>query len=416
MRVVHIGTADNRGGAARAAFELHQGLLRSGQQSCMLVNQRFEDRPEIDRIGFSRSLAGRALNRALLETERFTGLQNLLQPHGRAFVHHAFMRGADVVQLHNLHGNFFPHRILPRLSRRAPVVWTLHDAWALTGHCAYNFDCERWRQGCGGCPRLSEYPPITLDTTALLWRVKKNTYEKTDLTVVAPSRWLAQMARESPLLTGHDVHCIPYSVDVETFRPIPQAEARRELGISPDAKVLMAMVMPGGERKGARFIGGALHRVVTRPVTVLVVGGGILEAPSNAHLHHIGSVDSPSRMNLCYAAADLFVLPTLADNLPVSILESFASSTPVVGFEVGGVPDLIGSGETGYLARYADEQDLARGIDALLSDPVQLARMREICRARAVADFSPDVQVNRYLNLYVSVIQRREQQLLRRVS
>jgi glycosyltransferase involved in cell wall biosynthesis len=411
VKIVHIGTADNRGGAARAAFQLHESLLRSGHESRMLVNQRFEDRPEIARIGFSGSFAGRALNRALLEGERLTGLQNLLQPRRRAFLDHAFVRNADIIQLHNLHGNFFPHTVLPRLSRIAPLVWTLHDTWALTGHCAYNYDCERWRTGCGSCPRLSEYPPIAIDTSAVLWSIKKKAYAQADVTIVAPSRWLARMAAESPLLAGHEVHCIPYSVDTSVFAPIPQLAARRELGIAPEARVLTAMVMPGGERKGPQFLSAALAKMTSGDVMLLTAGGGTLDTPPGTHVRHIGAVDSRRQMNLCYAAADVFVLPTLADNLPVSILESFASGTPAAAFDVGGVPDLVVTGETGRLVRAGDVDELAGALDALLFSPDRLRDMRVTCRARAVSEYAPQIQAERYLRLYQDRRERRRQRL-----
>ena len=166
LKIVHIGTADNSGGAARASFQLHEGLLRLGHESRMLVGQKFEERPEIERIGFSRSLRGRVLDRFVLELETRTGLQNLIQPKRRAFLAHRFVTEADIIHLHNLHGNFFCHTILPSLSKIAAIVWTLHDTWALTGHCSYNYDCGRWETGCGKCPILEEYPEIKVDTTA----------------------------------------------------------------------------------------------------------------------------------------------------------------------------------------------------------------------------------------------------------
>lgn len=408
MTIVHVGTADNRGGAARAAFQLHEALMREGHDSRMVVNQQFEDRPEIARIGFSRSLAGRALNRALLDGERLTGFQNLLQPRRRAFLSHPFVREAEIIQLHNLHGNFFPHTVLPRLSAIAPLVWTLHDTWALTGHCAYTYDCERWRSGCGACPRLSEYPPIAVDTTALLWSIKKRVYAAADLSVVAPSRWLARMAAESPLFAGHDVHCIPYSVDSGVFTDVPQAEARRELGIAPGARVIMALVMPGGERKGPQHVSAALARMARMPVTVLAAGGGALAAPAHATVRDLGAIESRRQMNLCYAAADVFVLPTLADNLPVSILEAFASGTPAAAFDVGGVPDLVVTGETGALVPPGDADALARALDWLFEDGPRLERMRASCRARAERDHAPHVQATRYLDLYAALRERRD--------
>lgn len=154
MRVVHIGTTDRVGGAARAAYRLHHALLRHGHESRMLVGYKTGDDPEIDGMMSHGPRWRRALRRAAVEVDAWSGLQYLMLPWGRAFADHPFVRGADVIHLHNLHGGYFPLRSLPGLSRRAPLVLSLHDAWPLTGHCAYPYRCERWKTGCAGSVRF----------------------------------------------------------------------------------------------------------------------------------------------------------------------------------------------------------------------------------------------------------------------
>ncbi|HKY22411.1 MAG TPA: glycosyltransferase [Vicinamibacterales bacterium] len=224
---------------------------------------------------------------------------------------------------------------------------------------------------------------------------------------VAPPQRFARMARAGPLFAGHEAHCIPYSVDTHLLPAAGAVEARRELGIAPDARVLMAIVAPGGERKGPQHLPEVIARIRTSPVTLLTVGGGELTHPVGCSVLNIGEVRSQPKMHACYAAADVFVLPTLADNLPVAILESFACGTPVAAFDVGGVPDLVVTGRTGYLSRYADPADLAGGLDELLADPVRLTSMRRTVRATAVGEYSRKLQADRYLDLYREVRERR---------
>lgn len=410
MKIVHIGTADSSGGAARAAFELHKALLRLGHESRMLVGQQFEDRTEINRIGFSRSMAGRLLNRLVLEVETRTGLQYLIQPKRRAFLSHRFVLDADIIHLHNLHGNFFSHRILPQLAVLAPLVWTLHDTWPLTGHCSYNYDCDRWRTGCGSCPNLDEYPSLGVDTTAFLWRVKRQVYARADLRVAAPSKWLAAMARESPLLSGSEVHHIPYGVDTDAWRPMDPRLGREVLGIPNDAQVMMVIALPGAKRKGLDYLAGALERLGEDvALWILIVGGrGVLRGiPGRFPVKEVGYVESAEFMNLCYASADLYVLPTLADNLPLTLLESLAAGTPAVAFDIGGVPDAVRHMETGYLARYRDPEDLAGGIRSLLVAQGTRSEMRRRCREVAVREYASGVQVNRYLEVYELAVKAR---------
>ena len=410
MKIVHIGTADSSGGAARAAFELHNALLRLGHESRMLVGQQFETRPEINRIGFSRSMAGRLLNRLVLEVETRTGLQYLIQPKRRDFLSHRFVRDADVIHLHNLHGNFFSHTILPRLSVLAPLVWTLHDAWSLTGHCSYSYDCDRWRTGCGKCPDLDEYPRIGVDTTAFLWRVKRRVYARSDIRLAAPSKWLAAMARESPLFSGSEVHHIPYGVNTGAWRPMDQRLGREVLGIPHGAQVVMVIALPGAKRKGLDYLASALGRLGedVSPWILAVGGRGVLRGiPARFPVKEVGYVESPEFMNLCYASADLYVLPTLADNLPLTLLESLAAGTPAVAFDIGGVPDVIRHEETGYLARYRDPEDLARGIHSVLAGEAMRLQMRRRCREVAVREYASEVQVNRYLEVFELAVKAR---------
>ncbi len=407
MKVVHIGTADNSGGAARAAFQLHTGLLANGHDSSMLVGQKTEPRQEIDRIGFPRTIPGKICDRMVRNCESWTGLQYLIQPLKNRFLHHPLVKNADVVHLHNLHGSFFSFTILPKLARQAPLVWTLHDTWALTGHCSYNYDCERWQTGCGHCPNLGEYPSILIDTTSFLWRKKYQSYHQSDITVVAPSRWLTDMAKKSPLFEGHEIRCIPYGINLDDFHPGGQLEARDALDIPRDAQVIMVVAfadqIAGASRKGSRFFKEALKALnfKRRPWILSVGSRGVFENCKDlVSVREVGYLGSSDLMRRCYVAADVFALPTLADNLPVSLIEATASGTPSVAFQVGGVRDIVIHKETGYLAVHKDAVDLANGIRWVLADSTRLAAMRHRCREHARQEYSIQLEVERYLELY----------------
>ena len=407
MRVVHIGTADNSGGAARAAFQLHTGLLAKGHDSSMLVGQKTEPRQEIVRIGFPRTIPGKICDRLVQKCESWSGFQYLIQPLKNRFLHHPLVKNADVIHLHNLHGSFFSFTILPKLACQAPLVWTLHDTWALTGHCSYNYDCERWQAGCGHCPNLREYPSILIDTTAFLWRKKYQSYHQSNITVVAPSRWLYDMARKSPLFEGKIIRCIPYGINLDEFRPGGQLEARDALDIPRDAQVIMVVAfadqIAGAGRKGSRCFKEALKtlNLKRRPWILSVGSRGVFETCKNlVSVREVGYLDSSDLMRRCYVAADVFALPTLADNLPVSLIEATASGTPSVAFQVGGVRDIVIHKETGYLAVPKDAVDLANGIRWVLADSTRLAAIRDRCRERARHEYSIQLEVERYLELY----------------
>ena len=171
LNVLHISTTDNSGGSGRSAYRVHSGLKHLGVRSRMLVGLKVthdKDVLPIANNGFN-AAADRFFGRALGRLS----LQYLFFPSSFGLLGHQWFKEADIVQLYNTHGNYFSHTVLPWLSRRRPVVWRLSDMWPMTGHCAYSFDCERWRTGCGICPILSDRPELYRDTTATLWKIKK---------------------------------------------------------------------------------------------------------------------------------------------------------------------------------------------------------------------------------------------------
>jgi glycosyltransferase involved in cell wall biosynthesis len=321
-----------------------------------------------------------------------------------------WVQEADVVQVFNTHGGYFNHLALAPLSRARPVIWRLSDMWALTGHCAYSYECERWQTGCGACPHLDEYPRLNRDTSALLWRMKKWIYARSRLTIVTPSVWLASLARRSPLLNRFPIHVIPNGLDTEVFRPSPRSLVRQRLGLDPDGHVVMfsaASILL--ERKGAAYLKEALLQLssdIKKKLTLLVVGreadGWQMDGPFR--IKTLGHLNDDEALAAAYSASDVFVLPTLAENLPNGILESMACGTPVVSFDVGGVSDAVRHMETGYLAGYRDVADLAKGIQLLLDDAPLRTRMSGQCRVAVKREYSLALQTRRFLDLYNDAI------------
>lgn len=377
----------------------------------MLVGTKVTDDPDVSLI------AGRL--RGVDEAfGRLTGrlsLQYLFYPSSLTLLRHPWLRESDVVQLYNTHGGYFSHTVLPLVGRRRPVVWRLSDMWPMTGHCAYSFDCERWKTGCGSCPILSDKPELYRDTTAALWRVKRWAYARTRLAVVAPSHWMEGLARESPLLNPFPVHFIPNGLDAERFRPIPKTEARASLGLPASARVvLFSAESIADPRKGADVLHQALERVAeagrVSNVVLLVAGRGAQSWQSSLPFEVVrfGEVRDDERLATLYSAADVFVLPTLAENLPNGILESMACATPPISFDVGGCPDAVRHMETGYLARYRDPEDLARGVELLLSDEELRQRLGRRSREVVLAEYTQELQARRFKHLYEELLARRD--------
>jgi glycosyltransferase involved in cell wall biosynthesis len=407
VRILHISAADNAGGSGRSAYRIHQGLRSRGHVSRMLVNYRVTNDPDVGYIW--RALGWRAadwLARSL--TERMS-LQYVFYPSSFALAAHPWFRQADVVQLYNTHGGFFSYSALAILSRRKPIVWRLSDMWPLTGHCAYAFDCDRWKTGCGACPRLHDAPGLRTDRTALLWKWKRTIYSRSKITIVAPSTWIAGLAAESPLLSRFPIHQIPNGLDTAVFRAIDRAAARELFGLDPTAKVLLFLSLEiDAIRKGGAVLEAAVAQLSMSggaPFHVMAVGNGAegwatrLSVPVTA----IPAIHDDRLLAAAYSAADVFVLPTLAENLPNSALESMACGTPVVAFATGGVVDAVRPGQTGWLARSGDSGDLAHRIAEALANDQGRTRMGHECRAVVEREYSLELQASRFEALYVAV-------------
>jgi len=420
VNILHINTLDNIGGAARAMYRLHQGLQRLGYQSQLLVGHQTMLEQRIDYISSQakpfRTLTDKILDRIGMRLEKRFGTDRWSYRNSWRIPQTPAFRQADVVNLHNLHGGYFNFRALPDLAGHKPIIWTLHDMWALTGHCAYSYGCERWRSGCHDCPllkepgrQIAEPQPVRTDHTRSVWEGKRRVYRIAPLHIVTPSEWLRGLVQESILASAATIQCIPNGIDLGVFHPLEQHTARQALDLPVDARVIFfsaASVMQG--RKGVSYLMQALEHLPDAGSTWLLTSGGRAELEDLANrfrIRQLGHLSDEGLQRLAFCAADLFVFPTLADNQPLVVLEALACGTPVVSFDVGGVPEMVRHMETGYLARYKDADDLARGVHLLLNDDNLRTRMRNRCREVAEAEYSLELQAKRYVDVYKLAIE-----------
>lgn len=394
-RIVHLSIADDVGGAARSAYKIHRGLRDLGLTSRMLVSYKFTDDPDVRSF---RGLFWRAVDRPFRELGEASGLQYIFAPSSWALLAHPWLREADLVQVYNVHGGYFSYPVLTPLSRWKTVVWRLSDMWAFTGHCAYSYESDRWRTGCGSCPHLTDYPGLRRDATAANWRIKRWLWDRSRFHFVAPSRWIERLARESPLIGRFPITWIPNGIDVARYRPRDRAEARRALGLPVDGKVLLFGDTEA--RKGGALLGKALEGIDLAGTTVVTMGGGSSAADAPLPGIRLGRLRDEEQIATAYAAADLFVLAALADNLPNTVLEAFACGVPVVAFDVGGVGDAVRHMETGFLARAPEHQDLGAGIALLLRDEELRVRLGRTARDVTEREYPLALQARRFADLY----------------
>lgn len=406
LSILHLSLDDGVGGSGRAAHRVHEGLRRLGHTSRMLVGTKAGNDADVRPIAPPGPLW--ALDRAARLVQDRLSRNDMVFPTTQALGRHPWFRAADVAHLYASHGGWFGLQALPRLSRTKAFVWRMSDMWALTGHCAFSYDCVRWKTGCGECPQLSGYPALREDTTARLWNLKDRVYRRSSIHIVAPTQWMAAMVRESPLLGRFPVTVIPNGLDTDVFRPMDKAAARRALGLPENPPLLLFGAHSLREaRKGGAKLLEALPDVVSRlpDLQLAVVGhGGENVRVAGAQVHPLGVVRDDHRLAAVYAAADAFVLPTLADNLPNGVLEAMACGTPAVSTRVGGVPEAVEHGVNGRLANAGDPADLAKQILAILADPAHGRRLGEAARQRMVQHHGLELQARRFLSVYEAAL------------
>lgn len=417
MQIYHLSSEDISGGAARAAYRLHSGLRRQGQDSRMFVLRRTSDDPSVVAFAPPRDPASR-MRRHLrrMQIAREAAPYTTTRPAGFDwFSDDRSIYGAtlmpqlppgDVLTLHWVAGLLDYESFFSSIPARMPVVWRLADMNALTGGCHYDNSCGRYTAGCGACPQLGSHDQE--DLSRRIWRRKQHAYRQAPpgrLHIVALNRWMAEEVRQSPLLGGCPVTIIPNGLDTTAYAPRDRAAARDVLGIPQEARVvLFAAHAIENRRKGFALLAEALSGLEDIESLVLVSLGKGKPAMSPRCRHiHLGHVAQDRLLSMIYSAADLFISSALQDNLPNTVIESLACGTPVVGFSVGGLPDLVAHGETGLLVAAGDVAALRQAIRDLLDEEPRRAAMAERCRARALAEHAWDIQVRRYLTLYESI-------------
>ena len=418
MRVLIVNTAERTGGAAIAANRLLQALNRNGVEARMLVRDRKTDDPRVVSIPQSWGLKAKFLwERGVIWMNNRLSKRGIFQVDvanaGTDITAMDEFRQADVIHLHWTNQGFLSLANLERvLAAGKPVVVTLHDQWYFTGICHYSGGCDKYQTQCEHCPMLKG---PGLDLARRVYNRKQAIYEGRNLTFVGCSRWMADLARQSRLTQGHTVVNVPNAIDTDVFKPMDKSAARHKFGLPEDKQLLLFGAQRiTDERKGFFYLKEACEHIaqfgpeLAARIGVVVLGGDAESVKSELPLpvYTVNYLSDEAAIASLYNAVDLFVTPSLQDNLPNTIVEAMACSVPCVGFNVGGIPEMINHKQDGYVADYCDSIDFAQGIAWCLNvsrhEPLGAA-----ARAFALATYSEPVVAHRYQEVYQSAITNR---------
>lgn len=414
MRPLLLNTYDIRGGAARAAYRLHRGLREAGIDSRMLVQSKSSDDPYVE--------GPRSRFETLMGVVRpqFDILPTYLYPRrGKGVYYPGLLPGSyvnrvrglkpDIIHLHWVAGGFLNHSALTGFG--APVVWTLHDMWAFTGGCHYDNGCGRYAGTCGGCPTLGSSQ--NADLSRWVWRQKRRNWAGAPLTVVTPSRWLADCARKSSLFSDKRIEVIPNGLDITVFRAFDKQRARDLLGLSADKRLILFGTLNAttDQRKGFQVLREALQAFREScerrdDCEIVVVGASRPITPPDFGfpVHYMGILNDDVTLAVLSSAVDIVVVPSIQENLSNTVMEALACGTPCVAFNIGGMPDLIEHQRNGYLARPFEPRDLAYGMQWILESTERWNALSKRARKKVEAEFDLRIIAKRYLDLYVNVL------------
>ena len=416
MNISIINTRDSGGGASKAAFRLHKGLRKIGFNSKMLVRYKKSQNEHVIPIIPSGSLYKgeadifNAIQRYFIDQNR-TDISNTLFsfPYpGYDISSMEIICSSDVLNLHWVHSYQSIETISKLLTLDKPVVWTLHDQEPFTGGCHYSSGCKRYEKGCRNCPQLNfEY----LDIPYNILKNKMANFDMKNLVIVTPSNWLAKCSSKSKLFSRIRTEIIPNSIEIDIFRPVSKHDAKISLDLDPNSKVLLFGADIDEKRKGFKKLLESLnilyYRIKSNNLrnneSIQLMCFGNLDDLSHQlpfPIKNLGYIDSELNLTKVYSAADIFLLPSIEDNLPNTILESMACGTPVVGFNIGGIPDILQNNHNGYLIDPFNIDDFANAIDDLLFNDNKRISMGKACINIIKNNYCLEIQAKRYADLF----------------
>lgn len=418
MKIAIVNTHDIIGGAERCSYNLVTQLRQGGDDARLIVGgKRGTDSfvRQIDYGGIDWRLRGLVHN-------RLGWTDTTLMAPIRGCYTWPELRHADVVNIHNMHGAYWNFWTLPILSRRTPLILTLHDEWLLTGDCAYTYGCTKWKQQCGACPQASAGNPDHraciggADATRFNLGLKRKALDlcsADSIEIVAPSQWLLDRAAMAPHLARFPKRRIRYGVDLETFQPIDKYESRAALSLPTDETLLFAPAAHANDPRKNLSVLRESMRLPEWPRRCRVVVAGRADATlrrdfEDLPLTWLGYLKAPVEMARAISACDATLLVSKADNLPYTGLESLACGRPLIGAEVGGISEMIEPETTGWSWQLGADE-LAGHVARLasLGDAERLTMQRA---ARAAAEHRFDVrrEADNYKALFTEAVTRRQ--------
>jgi glycosyltransferase involved in cell wall biosynthesis len=418
MKITLINTSDAGGGAPAACLRLLKALVSKKMDARLLVQHKKTGEERVE--GIVKSFIGRLKANAdflreripfILFHERDKSVRFAFSTAnaGTSIKNQLLVDDADIIHLHWTNSGFLSIADLKELvDTGKPIVWTLHDMWTFTGGCHYSGSCDNFMRQCGNCPFLRDADDNDISHKG--WLRKAALYKDAqNITFVTCSKWLAGVAKQSSLIGNFRIEAIPNPIDITVFSPRDKSTARQKWGVAPDVKIILfGAANINDRRKGISYLVEALDVLKNNYAQVekieMVIFGKNKHFDTNTlpfKVHEFNLLTSADDLAEVYSLADVFVTPSLEDNLPNTIMEALSCGTPVVAFDTGGIPEMVDHQQNGYLAKFKDSVDMAKGLHETLNADAQLAVNS---RQKVLDNYTNEIVANQYINLYQSLL------------
>lgn len=406
MKILHLSTSDALGGAAIASYRLHKALISNNIESIMLVKDKKRD--DFTVITDTTKI-GKAINKLRPHLDSFAVKKyknkdlTLFSPSkipAKKIINKINSLKPDIVHLHWICQGFVSIEDLTKIN--APIIWTLHDNWPFTGGCHIMWDCRKYIEYCGACPRLNSKKENDLSRKIYL-RKKKAFSKISNIKIVGVSSWISKCAKQSSLFKSRFVSTIPNLLSTDEFKQIDSILAKEILNISKDKKVILfgALSATSDVNKGFNELKDALSKIETKDVQLVVFGSGEPEKPHDFgfDIKYCGQLHDDVSLSILYNAADVMVVPSRQESFGQTASESMACGTPVVAFNHTGLTDIVDHKVNGYLAKALNTSEMANGIDWVLNNKDYKA-LSVNARKKVVNCFDGNIVSSKYIELY----------------
>lgn len=395
--ILFVGDNDLMGNKFNG-HDLHFYLNERNIDSKHLVWNKETNDPETYRISRNRIDRGRAYSEAQRVRRNFS-TSGTFNPLWFDVLMDPLFLNSELVHLHLIHNGLVDINLLPVMSKLKPIVWTLHDPWALTGHCVEPDYCEKWKEGCGGCPRLDVPFEIEKDNTAINFELKKEAIRASNIEIIVASEYMFKRVKESPIFKGKNIHLVPFGIDTNLFKSISKEKAKNKFAIPKDAFVI-SFRNDTRYKKGVDYVEYIIANLITdKKVYFITFGQEEYQKNRKFSYLDIGWIQDDSTMTDVYNASDLFLMPSTIETFGMMAIEAMCCGTVPVVLEGTALPDVVNSPSCGVTSA-RDKEEFLKVVTNLMENEKERHERERRCIDFAQNEYNKEKYLAKLLKVY----------------